>query len=71
MKPKQIKKLRRIIQSPGYLYLTFRWQLMWKESDAWWEDWLATRRNEDMDKCIMFRERAEWYSKRLDNESKN
>ena len=65
MKPKQIKKLRRIIQSHGYLIL--RWQLMWAESDAWWEDWLLSRENKDMKNSIMFRKRAEWYSKRLEN----
>lgn len=65
MKPKQIKKLRRIIQSYGYLIL--RWQLMWAESDAWWEDWLLSREEKDMKNSIMFRKRAEWYSKRLNS----
>lgn len=65
MKPKQIRRLRRLIKSPGYLDL--RWMIMWKESDAWWEDWLLSREKKDMKNSIMFRKRAEWYSKRLEN----
>ena len=64
MKPKKIKRLRRIIKSPGYL--NFRWRWMWKESDIWWNDWLLSRKSEDMRNCVMFRKKAEWYSKRLD-----
>lgn len=65
MKPKQIRRLRRLIKSPGYLDL--RWMLMWKESDAWWDEWLATRNNEDIAKSVMFRKRADWYSKKLNS----
>lgn len=64
MKPKKIKRLRRIIKSPGYFNLRWRW--MWKESDIWWNDWLLSRNNEDMKNCIMFRRKAEWYSKRIE-----
>ena len=63
MRPRKIKRLRKLILHPSYNSL--RWGWMWKESDLWYEEWLVTRNNGDMKNSVMYRKRAEWYSKKM------
>jgi hypothetical protein len=66
MTPRQISRLRRIILSEDYL--VDRWKLMWRESDMWYDDWRCFKRRWMLKVSIMYRKKAEWYSRKMDDE---
>ena len=43
---------------------------MWDESDAWWYDWYHSRLESDLTNSIRYRKKAEWYSRKLDEQEK-
>lgn len=68
MKAKHISRLRRLIRKDWYYKERWRW--MWDESDAWWYDWYHSRLESDLTNSIRYRKKAEWYSRKLDEQEK-
>lgn len=63
MKRKTVKRLRKLIKSPGYYAL--RWTIMRKEGDMFYQDWLLSKNNEDIKTCTRCDNKANWYSKKI------
>ena len=63
-KQMNIATLRGRIMAPDYLDLRFR--QMEREADAYWDDWKASQRNEDIHLSRRYRRKALYYLKKMD-----